>query len=266
MENDKTLNLREKIDAYVKGQLGETDIQELWNEVAKNPALLDDLELEVGVKALLTGQEISSSKKKATLHTLPNWAWHTAAAAVIALVALLQLFRTPTPTELSQFVLKGISPDQIETSDALRSSALGISSADSLLNLGFQAAYTGNNQKALKIFDSIIEQYQQEPYASKAYLNRGIILYNSGDYPNAVVSFNEALSRIEDNRMLTEKAQWFLANAYINTNELEKALKAAGEAYIQNGVFRTQSFRLYQKLNYDLGKIDYENFEEQTEN
>ena len=148
----------------------------------------------------------------------------------------------------------------------MRSSALGISSADSLLNLGFQAAYTGNNQKALKIFDSIIEQYQQEPYASKAYLNRGIILYNSGDYPNAVVSFNEALSRIEDNRMLTEKAQWFLANAYINTNELEKALKAAGEAYIQNGVFRTQSFRLYQKLNYDLGKIDYENFEEQTEN
>ena len=257
MENDKTLNLREKIDAYVKGQLGETDIQELWNEVAKNPALLDDLELEVGVKALLTGQEISSSKKKATLHTLPNWAWHTAAAAVIALVALLQLFRTPTPTELSQFVLKGISPDQIETSDALRSSALGISSADSLLNLGFQAAYTGNNQKALKIFDSIIEQYQQEPYASKAYLNRGIILYNSGDYPNAVVSFN--------GNVYPNSCSCF-ANAYINTNELEKALKAAGEAYIQNGVFRTQSFRLYQKLNYDLGKIDYENFEEQTEN
>ncbi len=266
MENDNTLNLREKIDAYVKGQLGEVEIQELWSEIAKNPKLLDDLELEVGVKAIIAEGGVSSSKKKAPLQSLPNWAWHTAAAAVIFLVALLQLFRTPTPTELSQFVLKGISADQIETSDALRSSELGISSADSLLNLGFQAAYTGNNQKALELFDTVIEQYPQEPYASKAYLNRGIILYNNGDYPNAVISFNEVLSRIEDNRMLTEKAQWFLANAYINTNELEKALNAAGEAYIQNGVFRTQSFRLYQKLNYDLGKIDYENFEEQTEN
>ncbi len=265
MEHDRTLTLRKYIDAYVKGQLGEAEIQELWTEIAKNPTLLDDLELEVGVKELLE-EKASSSKKKATLHTLPNWAWHTSAAAVIVLVALLQLFRTPTPTELSQFVIQGISPDQIETSDALRSSELGISSADSLLNLGFQAAYTGNNQKALEFFDTVIENYKQEPYTSKAYLNRGIILYNNGDYQNAIISFNEAISHIEDNRMLTEKAQWFLANTYVNTKELEKALDAAGKTYMLNGVFRKQSFRLYQKLNYDLGKVDYDNFEEQTEN
>ncbi len=265
MEHDQKLILRKKIDSYVKGQLSEVEIQELWNEIAKDVSLLDDLELEVGVKELLAGNA-SSSKKKATLHTLPNWAWHSAAAAVIILVALLQLFRTPTPTELSQFVLNDISPDQIETSDALRSSTMNVSSADSLLNLGFQAAYNGNNKKALELFDKVIETYAQEPYGSKAYLNRGIILYNNGDYENAIVSFKEAISRVVENRMLTEKAQWFLANAYINTNELELALNAVGEAYMQNGVFRTQAFRLYQKLNYDLGKVDYENFEEQTEN
>jgi hypothetical protein len=58
--------------------------------------------------------------------------------------------------------------------------------------------------------------------------------------------------------MISEKAFWYLGNAYVNTGALEDALLAVGEAYKRDGVFRKSAYVLYQKLSYDLGKVDFE--------
>ena len=129
---------------------------------------------------------------------------------------------------------------------------------DSLLNLGFAAISSGNNERALELFSTVITNYDEEPYASKAFLNRGIINYNDGDYQESISNFEEAAKRAKDNRMISEKAFWYLGNAYINVKEPEKALKAIGEAYNRDGIFRKPAFVLYRKLSYDLGKIDIE--------
>jgi tetratricopeptide (TPR) repeat protein len=259
MENSRENEIRQQIDAYVKGQLTEEQIQELWTEFAKNPELLDVLEIEVNVKEIIEREALGSGK--ATINKLPSWTWHAAAAAVLAIVALVQLFQVNTPTEMNQFVVQNIEPGQLETSDGVRAKDIRITTADSLLNLGFEAIISGNENRALQLFDEVISKYDEEPYGSKAFLNKGIVLYNESEYDEAIEAFKESANRVEDSRMISEKAYWYLGNALINIGELEEARSAVYEAYKLEGIFRKPAFRLLKKLSSDLGNVDYEEFD-----
>ena len=261
MENSRDIELRNKIDAYIKGKLTEEEIQDLWNEFAKNPELLDILEIEVNVKSLIEQEaEKHAHSSASAIHKLPKWTWHAAAAAVIVIIALTQLFRIQTPTEMDQFLVQRIDPGQIETSNGVRAKEMRITTADSLLNLGFEAIISGNEDRALELFEIVIQNHSQEPYGSKAYLNKGIVLYNEGDYTTAISAFRETLERVEDSRMITEKAYWFLGNALINNGELKEAQEAVYQAYQMDGIFRSPAFRLLKKLADELGETDYEEF------
>ncbi len=239
----------------------------MWVEFAKNPDLLDELEIEVGVRKLLEerSDSLKPGDRAADIHALPKWTWHAVAASVLVLVAFLQVFNDPPKTELSEFLVDHIPADQIETSDGIRAKEMIITPADSLLNLGFNASLTGNTDQAIELFDDVIENFDTEPYGSKAYLNKGIIYYNKGDYDQSIEAFNAAIERVEDsNLMIAEKAWWYLANALVNVGQSREALTATHKTYAYNGIFRDAAFLLYQKLNYDLGYSDYDNFEEQT--
>lgn len=263
---DKNIDIKKNIDAYIKGQLNEEEISALWVEFAKNPSLLEELELEIGVKKLIEEGALSSkdATKPKTL-ALPTWTWHAAAAAVLFLVAFIQIFQVTTRTELSQFVIGTISPDQAEAVNSVRSEDLKTSTPDSLLNLGFNAFLSGNLSQAISMYNQVIKNFDQEPYGSKAFINKGIIFYNDGEYESAISAFDEALARIQENKMLEEKALWFKGNAQVNIEELVKARETIFKAYALNGVFRKPAFLLLQKLNYDLGYVDYENFEAQQD-
>jgi tetratricopeptide (TPR) repeat protein len=259
MDHSREEEIYKKIDAYITGSLSEEDVEALWVEFAKNPGLIDRLEIEVGVKEMLKTKNIE--RKKASVKSLPNWVWHASAAAVVLLVALVQLFRVETLTEMSDFLVQNIPNDQIETANGIRSNEPVISSADSLLNIGFAAISEGNDTRASEIFAVIISDYNEEPYASKAFLNAGIVHYNNGNYEASILEFNEAAARAKENRMISEKAYWYLGNAYAQVGDLKKAIYAIGEAYNRDGVFKKDAYILYQKLNYDMGNIDLEGAE-----
>lgn len=262
-------DIKKQIDAYVKGQLSEDEILSLWAEFAQNPTLLEDLELEVGLKKIIeeaASEGTTSTTANAPITSLPVWTWHAAAAAVLILIAFVQLLGEAPKTELEQFVVNTVPADQIETADGIRSKEMVLTEADSLLNLGFSALVSGNNTQALSIYNEVIDKYDVEPYGSKAFLNKGILLYNTAEYDSSISAFENALSRVEDSRMIQEKAYWYLANAFINTGQLEEARTAVINTYSLDGVFRKPAFLLYKKLNYDLGKVDYEDFESQQGN
>lgn len=267
MKDSRDKEIRRQIDAYIKGNLSEQEIQELWNEFAKNPDLLELLELEVNIKELIEQKTGSYSKKQETqapVRKLPKWIWHAAAAAAIILVALVQIFRIDNTVTLEQMVMKNIEADQIEASNALRSEKMVQTAADSLLNLGFQAFLSGNDEQALTIYEEVINKFSFEPYGSKAYLNKGIILYNAHKYIEATYAFEQSIDRVQNNRMITEKAYWYLANAYVYIGELEEARNAVAKTYQLEGVFRSPAFRLLKKLNEELGYSDPEGVKQEN--
>lgn len=267
MNKAREKEIRQQIDAYIKGQLTEEEVQELWNVFAQNPELLEVLELEVNLKAVIEEQALKNTQKTGIIKKLPSWTWHAAAAATILIVALVQFFNVDAPKGIDDYVVQQISPGQIETADGVRAAKdMRITEADSLLNLGFEAAISGNQNRALELFDVVINNFDEEPYGSKAFLNKGILFYNEGNYKIAINAFEEAVDRVEDSRMITEKAYWYLGNALINIDKLEEAREAIYRAYQTDGVFRKPAFRLIQKLNDDLGSTDYEEFDTKTLN
>lgn len=254
--NENEPNLSKQIDFYVKGLLSEDEINALWKEFANNPTLLDDLGLEVSVKTLIEKDALEVGKASLTPLQLPTWTWHFAAAAVLLVVAFIQVFQVDSRTELNQFLTKQISADQLETGDGVRSKEIVINTADSLLNLGFSALLSGNTKQALSLYNEVIDNYDSEPYRSKAFTNKGILLYNEGDYIGSIQAFDNAISRAQDSRMIKEKAYWYKGNALVNIGNLESARLTIFEAYSLNGVFRKPAFLLLQKLNYDLGYLE----------
>lgn len=253
--------IRRQIDAYIKGNLEESEIQELWNTFAKDPDLLEILELEVNIKELIRRESDAHGKglnDQPPIRKLPKWTWHAAAAAAILLVIMVQLFRIDNTLSLDQMVVQNIEPNQIETANSLRAKKVRNTSADSLLNLGFQAFISGDDKRALALYEEVISEYEGEPYGSKAYLNKGIIHYNLSEFEQAIASFEQSIERVEDNRMVTEKAYWYLGNALINTGNLEEARHAVTKTFQLDGVFRSPAFRLLKKLNEELGYSDLE--------
>lgn len=245
------------VNGYIKGSLSNDEIESLWVEFAKNPELLETLELEVGVKHLLeTTFSNQSQSKRANILKMPNMIWHAAAAAVLVLVVFIQIFKIPSKSDLEQFTVGSINADQLETSNGIRAKDMTITSADSILNLGFNEFVLGNTNRALILFNEVISEFDYEPYGSKAYLNKGIVYYNQASYDSAIVAFQGSLSRVSDSKMIEEKAYWYLGNALANIDQFEEARLAIYEAYALDGVFRIPAFLLLQKLNYDLGYSD----------
>ncbi len=253
------INLYKKIDAYIKGNLSEPEIAELWIAFAKHPYLLDELEIEIGLRDILKKEILvrnRSPKKKFSLSE--SLIWHYAAAAMLFVIFSMQFFQQPSKSRLANFTLSSINKDQLETADIVRSTIIDTFAADSILNLGFMEYINDNYTGAFLLYNELLTNYNHEPYASKAYLNKGIFHYNNSNYDLAIVDFSASLERSPDDTMIKEKAFWFLANAYAHIDDLQNARNNAYEVYKMNGIFRKASFLLLQKLNYDLGSSDTE--------
>ncbi len=243
--------IRKKLDAYLKGNLSNEQVDELWVEFAKQPELLNDLEIEVGIRDIIKNEGVRKDNNMRLLKS--SFTWYASAAAIVFIVFGIQFFQVPSKSNLDQFVVKSINSDELESSDGIRSRDMTVVAPDSILNLGFNEFVNGNYDQALRLFNQIIHDYDYEPYASKAYLNKGIIYYNTSNYDSAMVAFNKSISLVIDNKIIEEKAYWYLGNSLANVGNLKEARIAVLQAYSLEGVYRKPAFLLLQKLNFDLG-------------
>lgn len=271
----RDLELEQQIDAYIKGKLTEEEAQRLWEELLKNPEYIELLNTELGIKSILAEQSASNSDDDANddveeagiVYSIRKYkSWIAAAASVAILVVAVNFLQFDNTKNITA-AFEDINPrENLSSAQIMRSQKAGLTPADSLLNKGFEAAVAGDLNKALQTYNQIIEKYGDHPAAVQAFLNKGIIQYNSGDFKKAIVSFNSVLDNVEDKQVVKEKAFWYLGNAYINTDSLDEARDAIHDAYAMDGIYRKPAFRLLRKLDYELGNIDFDNFEQQMKN
>lgn len=256
MKKNNEKELRMRLDAYLKGALNEAEIQELWYEFAEQPHLLDELEMEVHVReAILRSKDNSASEPVAKKR--PAYIWLFGAAAVLALVAMLQFFRVDTNLNLDQMLVQNITVAELETANSLRASGESLPPVDSLLNRAFEKAIAGNTQVAAEIYEDIIIRSEKNIGAthSKAHLNRGILYYNEGNYKEAIEAFKEADEDFNVEPRINEKILWYLANALLHDKQLDAGIKVAKEVYELEGVYRKPAFLLLKKNQNDESGI-----------
>ena len=265
----RDIELEKEIDAYVKGKLSEEEAQKLWEKLLQHPDYIELLKTELGVKSILekrsSNNNSTSAEENGIIYSIQNsWKWMAAAAAVAVLVVSINFFQLDTNKSLQSEVPGQFNlAENLSSAEVFRSQKTETLPADSLLNRGFEAALSGDISKAIAAYDKIINKYGDESAATKAYLNKGIIQYNSGGFGESIESFKAVIKRNTKRDVLEEKAYWYMGNAYINIEQLEKAREAIHKVYSMDGIYRKPSFRLLKKLDYKLGNVDSDNSEEQ---
>lgn len=268
----RDVELEKKIDAYVKGKLSEEEALKLWEQLLERPDYIELLETELGVKEIIKKRSSSGSNsahsgsaEKSIIYSLKrSKKWLAAAAAVAILVVAVNILQIDTNQNITELALNEINiAENLSSAPILRSQKSDVTPADSLLNRGFEAAISGNIAEAVQVYDQIIEEHSGESAAVQAYLNKGIIQYNAGRFGDSITSFEAVLENVGDEPVTTEKAHWYLGNAYINIERLEEAREVIHEVYSMDGIYRKSAFRLLRKLDNELGNVDFEDFEEQ---
>lgn len=266
-DNSRDIDLEKRIDAYVKGQLTGEEAEDLWKKLLTRPDYIDLLETELAVKHIVEeGQKSQKTPVRSILkgRLQASWKWMAAAASVAILVIAINLLKMDSQQTVQEMALSDIN--QIESMiapDVLRNRGASIDTIDSLMNVGFKAAISGEVSRALEIYDQIIADYGNTPKVAEAHLNMGIIKYNTGDFEEASSEFARAIDKVQDDLLIKEKAYWYMGNALINLDRLKDAREAIYSAYVLDGIYRRPAFRLLRKLDYELGNVDSDSLEEQ---
>lgn len=275
MSNDsRDRELEKQIDAYVKGRLTEEEGRDLWAKLIERPDYIELLETELALRVLHEKQAsepedsdenpaTSAEEPKGLIYSLQrSWKWAAAAAVLIVLLISVNLFQTDDEPTLQDLVIVDINiAENLSTAPVVRSDTHQQSSVDSMLNYGYQLAISGELDKAVAIYDDIIEQYGDSSAIAKVYLNKGIIQYNEGSYRKAISSFDMVLEKVTEDSITEEKAYWYLGNAYLNVGDLQNSRDAIKKTFEMDNIYRKSADRMLQKLNQRLEKSTAENLE-----
>jgi tetratricopeptide (TPR) repeat protein len=290
MSYPNNIELEKKIDAYLKGQLSEEEVDKLWATLLQYPEYYKHLKTELALKRHFESNETNHDGTPITpitdIDTPENgtpsststqepgnqWKWTLAAAAVVIIILGLNFLLPDHNQTARQMAMANIDIKSMETPDVLRSSGgQPDSQVSSLISMGFNDALSGNEDQAETQFNSALEAMEAPANTmdslslASAHLNLGIIFYNHEQYDKASDSFEAALEYAEPSERIKEKAFWYLANTLLNQEKLEEAREAVHSTYAMNGIYREPSYRLLRKLDYELGYVDYDNYEQQSE-
>lgn len=259
MDNkSRDIELEQRIDAYVKGRLSEDEAEQLWIQLMKQPEYIPLLETEVDLAKFHT------RKQQATNDTSYYWKWIASAAAVILLFITINVLTTADQEPLNAWSINHISLEEnLSSAEVTRSSVSALEPADSLLNAGFKAAVSGQNDSAIAIFEQIATNSNSVAAVSKAHLNLGILKYNSGNFSGSIKDFNKAISTAADDSLLIEQSYWYLGNAHLNTGQIKQARNAVEHAFRMGNIYKKEASKLLKRLDYELGTIDFDDFEQQ---
>jgi len=268
MDNEsRDINIEQGIDAYIKGDLSENEINELWIQLFKRPEYINQLETEIDLVRLYRAreeeyennessnfreqfQELKSGKE------MVSWKWFMAMAAIaiILFVSIRLLTGNHKKSKWKQVKASAhvtLSKD-LASAQVIRS-AETISSADSLLNIGFKAALGGNSSKAMKIYRSMLNNFSEPQLRAKVHFNMGILQYKAGKYDDCIDNFKKAVPNLKHVNLIKERAYWYIGNAYLKQQEPVRARLAIYRAHKIGKIYAKEESILLKQLNHQLG-------------
>lgn len=243
---------------FLKGELSNEEIDQLWEEFLKDPELFYRFETEVNLYHMFNeqrsaGETDSQQKSTAVIHSFKKYQkWIYAAAAAIILSIGLQLFSIDETDLLRNAAIASIDVTEMMGADVYRDDSERASDLDLNINLALAKALDDQFDEAQEILEYLLEEELSDIQSGKVHLNLGILNYNRADYREAVSAF-AAVTVIETLPFyLEEKAWWFKGNAYLNLDEVELAREAVFNAYTLDGRFASPALALLKKLDIEL--------------
>lgn len=272
MKEQEKIQLLKKIDKYIKGELSQDEIDDLWKQFLQHPEWYDWFETELHLRSLIKkGKKPNfnnnSTDEEATNSIQSNIkryrGWIYAAAAAVILAIGLQFFSFDQNEPLPSLAIAEIEQSNLIGADVLRSGESPAVNLDVAINDALATAYDGETEEAIEKFQELLDQSTNDRQQARIEMNLGILYYNSGNFEAATNHFQSVtgIEIVEDYQK--EKSWWFLGNALLNLDQPRAAREAIFNAYSMDGRYQSAALSLLKKLDVRLGNIPSEESPEQ---
>ncbi len=260
MNKEENIQILKKIDQYIRGELSQEEIDELWKIFLQHPEYYKIFETEVHLKSLIRkgkrpnfGRE---SGEDTTFYPLNRYkGWILAAAAAVILAVGLQFFSLEQPETIQNLAVAEIDPSNLTGADVLRSDDGPATDTDVSINDALATAYEGDTDAAIEMFRELLDETLTVRQKASVEINLGILLYNKGEYERAKTRFLAVTEIEEIPEYQKEESWWFLGNTYLNLHQPHEARDAVFKAYSLGGRFQSAALSLLKKLDLRLGNI-----------
>jgi TolA-binding protein len=236
------LKTEERIDQYVSGKLSQEQIDEVWAEILADSHNYDYLKTTVSLRNIVRETSNPDSTPTISKGARSTVFRKYAIAAGLALTlgsTGVYLYTNNSNTELQ--------PLQVLEFTTLRSSA-DFNSDDLQRNIqqAINLAISGQSVEAVHLLETIFHEQSDPTIQSEVLMNVGIIQYNASDYESAIQTFSQLLSQVDMEPMLSERAQWNLAQSYMAQGNLDEA-RASFEVVVAMDGAHSRVARTYLK-------------------
>lgn len=252
MKNNNSL--KETIALFLDGKLSETEIDELWAELLGSPEDLEYMQTLATLKKMKRDGQLETTENRTTgvypirgaeksIRVLSGYRKYLVAASLLV-IGLAVLFRVSSMVDFaSQFEPITMIEFEIERSGEEPSTL------DRELQYAISHSVKGDLNSSLGRIDSIDsnELTQDELLGLKRI--EGSIYFNLGLFEESASIFAE-ISRLDYlNSLDREKSLWYLANAQVQLNQYEEALKNIVEVVKLDGAFSRPAKKLLVYVN-----------------
>jgi tetratricopeptide (TPR) repeat protein len=215
VSQQNNFDIENRIDQYLKGRLGQEQIDSLWVDMIEDPESYEYLKTMVSLKNIYADSNSSPiSNINSSAKSNSNWNSNLIKYSVAALVLLSisvssiiyfnsnQIDALEAMSSLDHVVYRSSIENQSESFDARLQNAIGL-------------AIQGNTTTAMLLLNQIHDESTNPAIKAEAILNIGIIEYNQDAFVAASHSFNRVLSIDGIDSLIQERAVWSLAQSQL---------------------------------------------------
>ncbi len=230
IESNRNKDLENRIEQYIDGKLTAQQVDELWAELINNEYYLDYMKSAANLKKIAEEREIETKqpKENSRKHVMLS-----AAAAILLMIGSAFIFNLSTETSE---MLKPISSIELDYYRSADGAATEQAESD-VVRRAISTANSGEVAAALNILNSELENTNSNYERAELLITSGSILYNTGEFSEAIERFESALNLEHSDMMLLERNYWYLGNAYFQVNQLDEAKVALEKAFELNGAY-----------------------------
>lgn len=230
IKSNRNRILDKRIEEYVDGKLTSGEIDELWAELINNEYYLDYMKTAASLKKIAEDRQKDANREKEDSR---KRVWISAAAAVLIIVSSIAMFNLSTGTSEMIAPISSIELDYYRSSDGMATEQI----ESDVVRRAISTANTGEIAAALNLLNNELEKTTTGYERAEILITSGSILYNSGQFADAISSFEAVVDLNYDDIMLRERNYWYLGNAYFQMNMLDEAKVTLEKAFELNGAY-----------------------------
>jgi tetratricopeptide (TPR) repeat protein len=227
-DKKEKIEIEEKIDRYIDGELSQEEIDDLWVTLIQHEEYIDYLKTSANLKDM-------AEKKKTNQENNTVWMYAAAAAIVLLLVVFGSLQTSYFDNSSDIQPIETIELDYYRSAENLTAAA----EREQIIREAIELFNEDKFEEAVSMLNEERNSARDVEWISRLDITLGTLYYNTDRFNNASFYFKDIVANYKNQvKVLTlEKAYWYLGNSYFQMDNLDEAEKAMRSAYELNGAY-----------------------------